>query len=124
MIGKDQLATTVSNLDRLTELGLDYANVVEALEVEKDDARYVAEQRALRLVLALRGDESLLMLMRAPAAFTVKLTDQEKKQIELLATAWLDGLYAGIGTMRPDLVTIAGLRAAAVATKREFFGED
>jgi hypothetical protein len=90
------LAQAGADGDAVTEeRGLEGA--VTDLGISLEDLRYVAEQRALRAVLASAGRQDELKRLTSDRSFaSVKLTPEEQKQMALFTATYLDGIALGV----------------------------
>lgn len=77
------------------EAGVKHA--IEALGLTWDDVMYVAEQRALRIVLLQRGDGSL---EAAAGGQPFTLDDNDRAAMRVVALASLDGIALGWNAAR------------------------
>lgn len=90
MITKDQLSAACRAHDNASDTGTSFEEILQRRGVNAKDAAYVAEQRALRMILAMRGQD-------APMQFAaIRLTPDEEKLLMKLAAAWMDGLAVGL----------------------------
>ena len=92
MITKDKLADAVRAIDNLADVGVGFDEALRKRGFDPTAVTYVAQQRALRLVLIAQG--------RAPelepvAMRQVTFSARERAMLVQFATAWIDGLLAG-----------------------------
>lgn len=91
-IKKEQLSDACRAHDNAADRGELFPSILSKRGVDARDAVYVAEQRALRMILEMRGDPVPGLLAPMP----IQLTAEEDKLLMKLATAWLDGLVVGM----------------------------
>ena len=89
MVSREVLASVVTDNDRRAERR-GTTVVLQGLGFDPGGAAYVAEQRALRAVLAMRGP-----LPDTSRPFAVALSSEEHRLLTAMASVWLDGLAAG-----------------------------
>jgi hypothetical protein len=94
-ITKDQLAAACRAQDNLADIGTAMGDILKQRGIDPADALYVAEQRALRMVLVL---ENRLKEVDQTKLSPVSLSARERKVQAQFATIWLDGLVAGVKT--------------------------
>jgi len=92
MITKNNLSAAVRAADNLMDTGTKTDEILRLRGLNSSDAFYVAEQRALRLVLAARGE---LKSVGATAPSKHQLSAEETRMLRHLMVAWLDGLITG-----------------------------
>jgi hypothetical protein len=93
------LAQAAADNDAVAEeRGLEGA--LRDLGMSVEDVRYVAEQRALRAVLAFGGRANEL---GSPELKAVALTEEERKQMDVLTVSNMDAIALGVryGRRRP-----------------------
>ncbi len=97
MIDKDQLAAACCTNDRGTDhLGLTVAQLVTQLDVVFAGAHYVGEQRAMRLLLHLRGEKQ-------PDGWKkIQFSQSELVLLKHLTAFWIDGLTCGLRVAREN----------------------
>lgn len=94
MIDLEILAQACREIDEMTEKH-NAPEVTNTLGVDLEGARYVAEQRALRGLLASRGGrETLEAAIQGQAE--IHLSNEDQRMVTLLAGLWLDGMAAGL----------------------------
>jgi hypothetical protein len=91
MITREQLAAACRAHDNAIDIGEGVHDIWKKRGANARDVTYVAQQRALRLILSMRG-ETLDMTRLSD----VKLSPIELNLYERLAAAWMDGLAVGI----------------------------
>ncbi len=89
MITKEQLADACRAHDNAADTGTTLPEALSKRGVETNAAVYVADQRALRMVLGMRGEAST-------ASRRVMLSQEEEKLMMRFAAMWLDGLVVGL----------------------------
>lgn len=93
-MNSEQLAGAARYMDELAdEKGL--LQALQAVEVEQDAVMYVAQQRALRMLLALRGER-----VHPTRQIKVKLSVIEQEIEKHLALASLDGICIGLAAAK------------------------
>jgi hypothetical protein len=96
---KSTIADAVWASDALADEGHSLPEIVRMANISFEDAMYVAQQRALRIILMQRGDAAVAQMKRdayEQYSRTVKLARSEGAQQALLATIWLDAFTAGV----------------------------
>lgn len=96
---KSRIADAAWASDALAEEGRSLPEIVRAANVSFEDAMHVAEQRAMRLVLAQRGDMAAATLKRDAyerQMRTYHLKPNEAALMAMLQTIWLDAFLAGV----------------------------
>ena len=101
MIGKDQIAESIRNADALAEEHHDLPAFWGQRGVDIGGLSYVAMQRGLRAVMALRGESPNLT---KPTA--VSLTREEQRLQMMFAATFMDGFAARDG-VSPNLAAPA-----------------
>jgi hypothetical protein len=94
-IKKEQLAAAVRAADNLADIGTSMGDILKQRGIDPTDALFVAEQRALRMVLVL---ENRLKEVDQTRLSPVSLSARERKVQAQFASIWLDGLLAGVKT--------------------------
>lgn len=90
MITYAQLARACRRNDQAADASPDLDSLLAELGVDPIDAARAAEQRGLRLEMALEG----MPPVRASEPVAVRVENPER--MHALSTAWLDGLAAGL----------------------------
>lgn len=96
---KTTIADAAWASDAMADEGHSLPEIVRAANISFEDAMYVGEQRAMRLILAQRGDVAADQLKRdayEQTSRTYRLTPAEKRQITMLQVIWLDAFVAGV----------------------------
>lgn len=92
MITKEQIAAACRAHDNAADMGESMPEILAKRGIDARDAIYVAEQRALRLVLLASGRP-----MPDPTRMSqVALSASERKMFTQLTVMWLDGLAVGV----------------------------
>jgi hypothetical protein len=92
MITKDKLADAVRAIDNLADVGVGFDEALRKRGFDPTAVTYVAQQRALRMVLVAQGRTPELEPMTARG---IAFSARERQMIAQFATAWIDGLLAG-----------------------------
>lgn len=106
MLDFDAITAAVWANDSRADEGLDLPAIFKMLGVDESAASYIAEQRALRIVMLQRGEWTAMSAERIRRdAYEqifrkVKLTPREQGLIAVMATLWLDGFAAGVHAER------------------------
>lgn len=92
-MNSEQLAAAVRYMDDVSDReGLQ--GVLQAVGVERSDLAYISEQRALRVVLMIRGAP-------IPKAMTpIQLSREEEMLLTSLATSCMDGICIGLAAAK------------------------
>jgi len=90
----EDLAHTVSGIDRLAETGAKPHEIAAQVDIDLQGALYVGRQRALR-IYAIRTHQKLPQHERDFQ--TVKIAPGDEAVIEAYTMAWLDGCLTGAG---------------------------
>ena len=99
MITKDKLADAVRAIDNLADVGVGFEDALRKRGFDPAAVTYVAEQRALRMVLIAQGRSPELEPMTARG---ISFSARERQMIAQFATAWIDGLLAGAFVSKTD----------------------
>ena len=92
MITKNKLADAVRAIDNIADMGTSFDEALRARGFDPLAVHYVAEQRALRLVLVAQGRTAELEPM---IARQIAFSARERAMLAQFMTAWIDGLLAG-----------------------------
>lgn len=84
----EQLKEACRAHDNAVDLGASFEDVVAKRGLSAKDVMYVAEQRALRMILAMRGI--------AVSSEPIRLSKVEVDILASFASMWMDGLSVGI----------------------------
>lgn len=99
MITKDQLADACRAMDNLADAGESFADILDRRGIiSTNDALYVAQQRALRIILLLRPHGKVPISLEPTQ---VKLNRAEHTLYMQLVMAWIDGLAVGLKVSEP-----------------------
>jgi hypothetical protein len=96
---KSRIADAAWASDALADEGHTLPEIMRAANISFEDAMYVAEQRAMRLVLAQRGDTTAATLSRdayEQRHRTYHLQPRERQMMAMLQSIWLDAFTAGV----------------------------
>jgi hypothetical protein len=91
MIEKETIAEAIRNMDAVAEEHQDFGKHLRMLGIDPDDLLYVANQRALRLILIDKGVNP-----NRPHR-SVKLTMEESRRQNRYALAFIDGFVTRDG---------------------------
>lgn len=94
MIAYKDLAQAAFDNDSRASEGVDLSTIASGLGFVVNDLHREAEQRALRIVIRMRGPEEHKRIQDQAWSDTPsveELTDEESKLLKLLRVAWVDG---------------------------------
>jgi len=103
MIFYEDLSMAAFDNDSMTEEGLGIEAVFRSLSTDAEEVRRCAEQRALRVVLAMRGPHEVARMREQAYSKTFSIEDlseDEQRNMLMFMSVWTDGCATGLKAMR------------------------